>query len=323
MPVQPKRCALLIGLLLEAGTGLTSGCGSSSGLETLSPNQSATQSVTWIGIDQRPLAVGTQLTLAYQLPPGKTSASEAVTVNSSDPGIVALSSLDLTHNRMLVTALAPGQAAIALQGRDVHGDLPVTAAKAATIAFFDENYLAAGMGVPLPKTGFGLLAGGQEIIGAVIKDSAKEQLNSRGLAFGEGHEALSVTKEEPEMFVLSSYPAAGASMASMGTFCGGLTAAPCSENSYPVTLVNVIANVVIAAYPASDNVSKVAVAQAVDANQNPIFGVSDWEFQLSAGTFTRLAPAAVQVQAPVPTTGPITLTATAVNEGVSGSINLF
>jgi hypothetical protein len=321
MPSLGNRPAHLTALALVLGTsaGLFSGCGSSASPVALGPNQNAAASVTWVGIDDRPIAVGTQLTLTFRLPAGKTSAAEALTVSSSDPSIISLDSLDFTDDRMLVNALAPGQAAIALQGHDVQSELSVTAAKAVKIDFYDENYLAAGMWQqPLPRTGFGLLTGGQEIIGAILEDASGQMLNSRGLAMGVGHGALAVTKEEPEMFVLSRLPSAGASD---GTFCGGLSA-PCSE--YPVTLVDAIAQVVIYVGHASDNVTVVAVAQAEDANQNPVFGVSDWQFKLSGGGFTRLAPAAVQVTPPaLSAMGPVTLTATAVNEGVSGTVQLF
>jgi hypothetical protein len=67
------------------------------------------------------------------------------------------------------------------------------------------------------------------------------------------------------------------------------------------------------------------VAQAQDANQNPVFGVSDWQFKLDTegATFTRLSPAAVQVSPPNSATGPVSLTVTAVSEGVSGTVQLF
>jgi hypothetical protein len=316
----------LLGLVGAAMAALSVGCGSSAASpEVLSPN--AGTSVTWVGVDQRPLAVGTQLTLSFQLPAGKTSEAEYLSLTSSNPGVLSLSSIDLAHNRMLLNAESPGQAAIQLTGHDVSGSLSVSAAQAAQIEFFDENYLAAlregsqdvSMWVPLPKTGFGLLSGGQEVIGAILKDASGQELNSRGLAIGEGQGALKVTKEEPEMFVLSRLPA---TPASEGTFCAGLTAT-CS--AYPVALVDSIAQVAIVVGPASDNVSVIAVAQAQDANQTPIFGVSDWEFKLDTGgaTFSRLSPAAIQVTPSGSPTVPITLTATAVNEGVSGTVPLF
>jgi hypothetical protein len=284
---------------------------------------SSAAAVTWVGIDSRPLAVGTQLTLAFQLPPGMTSDAQALTVSSSDPSIVSLTSIDLEHNRMLVTAVSAGQAAISLQGRDVHSDLPVTTAQATQIDFLDENYIAAGMWTPLPTKGFGLLTGGQEVVGALLKNDAGQLLNSRGLAMGKGEAALQVNKEEPEMFVLSRYPVA---VVSEGTFCGGLSDLPCNEASYQVTLLDAISQVKITVGPAADNVSIVAVAQALDVDGNWVFGVSDWQFSVntSGASFTRLSPAAVQITKPeVSVTGSVTLTATAVNEGVSATVPLF
>jgi hypothetical protein len=320
MPSDRVRTILAVTLLLGVGGGF--GCGSSASPQGFNPALSSAASVTWVGIDSRPLAVGTQLTLAFQLPAGKTSDAEALTVSSSDPNIVSLTSVDLAHNRMLVTAVAAGQAAISLQGRDVHSDLPVTTDKPTQIDFLDENYLAAGMWMPLPHNGFGLLAGGQEVIGAVLKDASHQLLNSRGLAMWAKGGGLDVNKEEPEMFVLSWYPSAGTSY---GTFCGGLSD-PCNESSYPVTLVNAISQIEIKVGTASDNVSVIAVAQALDSNQNWVFGVSDWQFSLntSDSNFIRLSPAAVQVsKPPVSVTGAVTLTATAVSEGVSATVQLF
>jgi hypothetical protein len=328
MPFHRVRIALVIvGLCL--GDGLALGCGSTASPEGVIPNMSAAASVTWVGIDSRPLAVGTQLTLTFQLPPGMTSDAQALTVSSSDPSVISLTSVDLAHNRMLVTAASAGQAAISLQGRDVQSELPVSTATATQIDFLDENYLAASraaapsfMWMPLPKS-FGLLTGGQEVIGAVLKDATGQLLNSRGVAMGKGEAALQVTKEEPEMFVLSRYPVA---VVSEGTFCGGLSDLPCNEASYPVTLLDAISKIKITVAPASDNVSLVAVAQALDVNDNWVFGVSDWQFSVntSGAIFTRLSPAAVQITKPeVSVTGAVTLTATAVNEDVSATVQLF
>jgi len=330
MPTRQTNSTLPPGLLAALGASLAvalaGGCGAATSAAGVNPNAIASPPVVWVGIDQRPLAVGTQLTLTFQLPAGKTSTSEALSVDSSDPNIVAITSIDLAHNRMLVQALSPGQAVIELQGKDVSSKLAVSAAKAETIKFYDVNYLAAATLAPdllveLPRKGFGLLLGGQEVVGSVLLDSGNDPLNSRGLAQGEGKGALRVTKEEPEMFLLSPLPSSGASV---GTFCGGLSG-PCSDVAYPVTLLDAIAKVVVVTATASDQ-SLIAVAQAEDANGNAIFGVNDWEFQLnttSDARFTRLSPAAVRVIPPTSGSGPVILTATALSEGMSGVASLF
>jgi hypothetical protein len=301
---------------------LLAGCGGS-GLAT-SPfaSEASSQSVVWVGIDQRPIAVGAQITLTFQLPLERTSASEALTVVSSDPNIVAVTSVDLAHNRVLVRAMSTGQAVIELQGRHVSSNLPVVAAEATNIDFFDQNYLAAGMQTDLPRfpLSFDLLTSGQQTIGAILTDHDGNVLNSRGLTNGNSVGAVSYTKEEPEMFILSPSPALG----SQGQFSGFL-AKTGNGPFYLVTLVDTVAQVVVVTKLASDQVSVIAVAQAQDASGHPIFGVNDWTFQLntSAASFVRLSPAAVKVLPPMSASGPVILTATAQNEGVSGSIPLF
>ncbi len=309
----------LLPLLLLA---LTAACGSSGSTVGLT-NPLDADAVVWVGIDQRPLAVGAQVTLTFQLPAGRTSTSEALTVDSSDPNIVAVTPVDLEHNRVLVQALSPGEAVIELQGSHVNSNLPVVAAVATQVDYFDENYLAAGMlqiDLPKPPLTFGLLTGGQQVVGAILEDADQVVLNSRGLARGSGAGAVSVTKEEPEMFILSPSPALGV----QGTFNGGLPGL-IDAPFYIINLADSIAQVVVVWMPTSDNTGVVAVAQAEDDNGRPIFGVTDWTFQLntSATSFVRLSPAAIKVLTPATAIGPVILTATAQSEGMSGSVSLF
>jgi len=157
----------------------------------------------------------------------------------------------------------------------------------------------------------------------VVRDASDRVLNSRGLVIGQVGGALQVAKEEPEMFILSPLPNAGTGQG--GTYFVGGLAKSGTGLSYPVTLVDSVAQVVVLTSEASDHSCIIAVAQAEDANGNPIFGVSDWDFQLNTGDarFIRLSPAAVKVLPPTPASGPIILTAIARNEGMSGFASLF
>ncbi len=317
MRVWRNRLILLGGLVLLGGAD-GGACGLGAPIDTPVLNLSADGGpggLRWVGVDPRPLAVGTTSSLSFEL--GAEDLSSEYEVNSDNPTVISVA--DEGNQILRVTALSAGTADIDLfvEGSPV-GSLQLTSAQATSIVFADPSHLAAGIDggidLPLPPGKFGILANQQETIEAIITDDAGDPLAAaQALATGVG-EGVSATPVPPsENSVASAGFLLEPGINSTATFSGSLTKVPSSALTYDIDIVQpsaVVSAVLETRTDADGNVYALAIAE--DSYGNEIFGLGIWTFVPSGGaTAEPLAPAAAKIIIPdgaLP--GSVTLTAT-------------
>ena len=284
MPLQRNSLALYASLLCAGVVA----CGVTAGGDVhLGPTGCA----QWLGLDDRPLAVGSQLAVSFvfSTDAGKT----AYAITSSNPNTVAVT--DQGDQRLTISVLAPGAATLQLTGSFGTCSRPLVAATPSSITLSDQSHLAAGIDPQLPQS-FDLIQNlqqvGQEVIVAVVVDANGDELNSRGLTKGRAGGSLSVQKKEPEEFVLSTLPGTS------GTFVAGLADATSENLSYAVALVQSAATVVLQ----TDDGGLTVLAKALASDgRTEVFGIDDWDFACipsTSCTWNKIAPAAVRLVLP-------------------------
>ncbi|MHB8416642.1 MAG: hypothetical protein ACYDCL_01100 [Myxococcales bacterium] len=308
-----RTAPLLIAVAALLG-GANGGCGALSPAEVNAPSATGSSVFRWIGVDPRPLAVGTQATVSFEVAAGGDCCAQGFTATSTAPSIIAVSS-GLLNQTLQLQALAPGAAAIQVTAPDgtLQGELPLTAEAPASIVFADPSHLAAAIegDTALPAT-FSLLQGGYAIIQAVIEDAAGNPLASQGLASCESPSGLWVTKEEPEKVTVTALPGAA-----QGALVCGLSADPTTDIRFEVHLVDGAETAALETRTAQDG-SVVVLAKGLDANFVETLGLGQWIFSLvgpQGTTAQRLADAAEKVAFP-----PNTAAASAVLTATNGTL---
>ncbi len=320
--MKPMRPSLWTLCLASAGvvllSGFDGGCGAAAspavmGLQGPSGGSGATNgSLRWIGLDSRPLAVGSQITVSFETAAGAACCSAGYTATSSDPAVLAVT--DQGNQTLGVRAVAAGQAEIEVMapGSGVPaGTVAVTTAEATSVTFGDPSHLAAGLQgeTDLPPS-FALLRTGSEILQAVVTDAAGDTLASEGLATGHGTGAISVVPEEPDQFYLTALPASGDAG---GTFVGGLASGQ-GGVTFQIALVGAAVRAKLDRRTAPDG-SVFVLARALTEDGTEVLGVPTWSFSIDGpGTVLSLADAAAELFFPAGTaSGATTLTATSGN----------
>ena len=299
----------LLGAALLLG-GANGGCGSfgSSAPAVLDD----VSGVRWIGADPRPLAVGSEASLSFEVGARTACCQGGYRLASSAPAIVSVQ--DLGQQTLSVRALDAGAAVIELYGEGdggAVGGLSLVAAEPAAVTFADQSHQAAAIEneTALPPS-FSLLRTGSETLLAVITDAAGDELASQGLTTGEGQGAVAAHKVEPEQFILTALPTTASE--GSGVFVGGLTAEPSTALSYQIAIVDQPQRLALAQRTTPEG-DTVVLAKALAADGSEVFGVSGWGYALTgSGSYVELAAAALRVSFP-PGTAPqsATLTVTA------------
>jgi hypothetical protein len=271
------------------------GCGSSS----------ASQAPVWVGLDSRPLAVGSQIPVDIDL--STDGGPLDSTVSSSDPSVVQPISdggLQLSLN-----VVGAGSATLSFESNFGSTSYPVTAADPASVTFAIASRLVAGIDTALPPapTGFALIYGGTEVVQALVYDTATppNELNSWGLVnSAQGTGSLRVNKIEPERFMLTAL-----GVGTGNTFVAGLPEQ--LAQSFPVQFVTaataslVYSNGFVLAEAVNDEMAEVL----------EVLGLGDWVFacQPSAScTVDQLSLSVVQLSIPSGSSpGSFTVTASA------------
>jgi hypothetical protein len=308
MGVWRNRIILLAAFVLLGGAAGDASCGPDVGIASTVTPDGATSSLRWIGVDPRPLAVGTTASLTFELAPGVPSLS-GYQLQSSDPSVLTVT--DLGNQTVSLTAQAAGSAEVQLiSDNALLGSLSLTVEQPTSIVFADPSNLAAGIPndtdlQPSPAT-FGLLVGGQEAIQAVISGADGDSLlASQEVVTGSGY-GVSVTPGGGASFIL------GALFDPTATFTGGLQATPSSALTFNIEIVAAATNAILKSRVDGTDGSIYVLAVAQDASGNEIFGLPNWTFTLSGpGTAVRLGSAAVKLIFPTATAAQsVTLTAT-------------
>jgi hypothetical protein len=236
-------------------------------------SSAGTSPVQWLGLDTRPLAVGSQIPVSLQF---ATDGGEVeYTATSSDSSIVAVN--DLKDQEIVLSVLATGTATLQVVSNFGTATRPVIAEEPASVTFAVASRLKAGFDTALPSSenGFALVYDGSEVIQALVYDQVGDQLNSWGLTLGASTEvSVLVTKAEPEQFTLTA-------QASVPTSANFIAAIPslgdAGTSSFLVSIVNSAQTGAIAA-----NDAGVAIAEAFAAvpqlGQLQVFGLGDWQF---------------------------------------------
>ncbi len=311
-------CLLLTACLLGGANG---GCGTAAGVARSPAADALASAVVWVGVDSRPLAVGTTATLSFEAIGSADCCANGYSVGSTAADVIAVA--DLGNQTLELQAVAAGAATIEVFAPDgsLVGGVPLTAETPASVSFADPSHLVAQIqgDTELPPSGFSLIQGGEAILQAVIEDAVGNQLASQGLAscqaVGGG---LSVKKEEPERFVLEALPGA-----EHATLVCGLASDPSTDVSYPVHVVAAAQSASFQKSTGADG-SVVAVVDALDASGLHTLGLGQWTFHVTdPGYATPLADAAVQVVFPTgATAGSATLTATSQDGTLTASTQI-
>jgi len=288
--------------------------------------------VHWIGLDSRPLAVGSQLIVTLEIATD-AGAEPPYTVTSSDPAVVAIA--DAGNERLLLSALAEGSATLELQTRNAKADLVLTAAIPVALEFFDAERYAAGIGTPLDQArGFEILVNSEERLQGVVLDAAAEPLNSWGLIFGRPAN-LTVSKQEPEAFIVAQEQ-----LGSPGTFVAGLIDAGISAPdggvaeedggshldagstaSFTVNIVSSATYVALVSEVPAGSLVVVAEALASD-HLTQVFGIDDWEFSCSPPAtcmVTPLSSSVAEIDIPAQS-GPHTVTVSSSSQALDAGL---
>ena len=279
--------------------------------------------VQWIGLDARPLAVGSVLpvTLAIATDAG---AAPAYTVSSSDPAVVDVE--DAGEERILLSVVGAGTATLQLHTLDQRAELPVTAANPAGLAVWDAEHFAAGVGGPLDGGAFDVLSDSEEVLQAVVLDTGGHELNSWGLVTASSSTLLS-SKREPEQLILAqgSNPSATLKVGLVGDgeqSDGGELAddgGAASALSYQIDFVTPTSVRLLRGGPSNLNV----VAQAFFADGGiEVFGIDDWQFEClppASCTLDRLSPSAVNLRVQ-PGSGGHDVTASSASQALQGML---
>ncbi len=308
MPVRPFAPLLLLGtavtILLGGAEG---GCGMGS---AASPPVAAamTPGLRWIGVDSKPLAVGSRLTVSFEAGGAASCCAGGYRVESSDPSVVEVA--DEGNQTLALDAVASGEATIQVfpaGSATAAGSTDILTRDPASVQFADPSHLAAAIAddTELPAA-FALLRTGAETIQAVVRDAGGEVLASSGLAAGSGSGAIVVVPEQPDQFYLTALPASGSGT---GSFTGGLSGG--AGQTFQVAIVGAPVSAALEHRVASDG-SIVVLARALAADGSEVFGVPAWIFNLAGpGTALSIADAAVQLSFPAGTpSGAAILTAT-------------
>ncbi|MHB1846776.1 MAG: hypothetical protein ACYCWW_18295 [Deltaproteobacteria bacterium] len=282
---------------------------------------SPAQSVRWLGVDSRPLAVGSSETLAFEITSGAACCPGGYAVTSSAPSLLAAT--DLGGQRVAVAALAAGSAELRIVSSGIAiGSLALTAAVPTAFTFADPSRAAAAMpGEPALPQSFALFASGSAEIAADISDANGEMLFSQGLATGQGSGAVDVVKVEPERFLLTALPASGSGGAA-GHFAGALLGNPESALTYPVEIAAVPASAAIEQRSSPDG-SAIVLAKAFAQDGTELLGLPAWSFAVAGlATVVPLADAAALILF-APGTAPGTVQLSAQNPaGVTAQLAL-
>jgi hypothetical protein len=284
--------------------------------------------VQWLGLDSRPLAVGSRLAVTLEI---ATDAGVAptYTVISSDPAVVEVE--DGGDSRLVLSVVGEGTATLELQTPNQRADLSVTAEFPVAVTIWDAEHFAAGVGGPLdPSVAFGILPNSEELLQAVVLDARGRELNSWGLVqeFDESSSTLQVSKQEPEQFLVAQLatlvdntfkaglvdaaPRDGGGVDDGGTLDSDSSVSFTVDFSPPPTSAGLLRG-----GPSNLNV----VAQAfTDDGGIEVFGIDDWEFTCyppSSCTMDRLSPSAVNLTIE-PGSGGHDVTAFSSSQGLMG-----
>jgi hypothetical protein len=293
--------------------------------------------VHWIGLDSRPLAVGSQLTVTLEIATDGGGAP-SYTVTSSDPRVVDVQ--DKGNERLLLDVRGEGSTTLELQASGARADLAVTASVPVGLEIWDSEHLAAGIGDGGLDPVFDILDSSEEVLQAVVLDASGRALNSWGLVQGIPT-LLFLSKHEPEQFTLAfeatrmdcgfeaylidaGVPAedAGAPEEDAGAD-GGLNPSASNPVSYQVSFVTSASAVrLLRGGPSHLNV--LAQALAGPDNSVEVFGIDDWEFSCfpPAGcTMNRLSTSVVGLSIE-PGSGSHDVFASSASQGLMGMLTI-
>jgi hypothetical protein len=265
--------------------------------------------VRWIGLDARPLAVGSQLIVTLEIATD-AGVQPSYSVDSSNPDVVTIE--DAGDERLLLLVRGEGTTTLELKTADEKADLLLTASIPVALTVSDAEHLAAGVDATLGSS-FQVLGSSEELLQAVVLDASGQPLNSWGLVqSGAKTNGLQVSTQEPEQFILAQR------IAAIGTFEAVLTdpGDPPADGGLPVEDAGVdldagsTANYLVTFVPSVSWVSLLrggpagltVLAQALnDAGPGEsieVFGVDDWEFSCfppATCTINRLSPSVVSL----------------------------
>lgn len=287
---------------------------------------SSTDPVQWLGVDTRPLAVGSQIpiTLAITNDGGEVEYQ----ASSSNPSVVGIQ--DLGNQQLVLDVLSPGAVTLQVITNFGTGTLPVVASAPAFVTFAIRSHLPAGLDTALPQSkcaepsvacaGFALVAGGSEVIEAQVEDASDNVLNSWGLVIAPKPATLLVTKSEPELFTLTG-PGTFNQNSPIDTFVAGLADGGASQ--FLVAFVDSADTKNAALEVSPDNTLMVGRAFMPMPATTEVLGLGDWQFSCQPAqscTIDQLSLSAAQlnlggmsttVSATVPASpaSPITVTA--------------
>ncbi len=262
--------------------------------------------VHWIGLDSRPLAVGSRLIVTLEIATdGGTAPS--YTVASSNPDVVGVE--DGGNERLVLDVRGEGSATLELKAPGERAEISVVASIPVALEIWDAEHQAAGVGNPFdPIFPFDVLMTSEEVLQGVVLDASGRTLNSWGLV-QYGDDTLLASKREPEQFILKK------ELNPSGTFTaylvdagvqvtddaglpaedGGLNPNATSSVTYTVNFVASASTVrLLRGGPSELNV----LAQALDLNNNEVYGIADWEFSCyppNSCTVNRLSPSAISL----------------------------
>jgi hypothetical protein len=275
--------------------------------------------VHWLGLDSRPLAVGSRLIVDFEIA-SDGGEQPTYTVAVDAPDVIGVE--DLGEEQLLLSVLQPGTATLQLQTSDGPAAFPITAFNPARVTFSDADHLAASIDVPLAPT-FDLLGNAQEVLQGVVLDADGGSMNSWGLTDGSASSfGLNVSKREPEQLILASAGTiAGPVTVVVGLADGGV------PQSYTVYIVNSAASVRLATNASASNF--LVLAEALDNVGKTVFGVDDWQFECSPSAtciVNRVSASAVQLALPAEAftsgRGSYTLTAVSPSQALTGSLQV-
>jgi hypothetical protein len=294
--------------------------------------------VHWIGLDSRPLAVGSQLVVTLEIATDGGLAP-AYTVASSDPNVVEVE--DGGNQRLLLDVRGEGSATLELQTPGERADLSVTAAIPVGLELWDAEHLAAGIGDGGLDPVFDILSSSEEVLQGVVLDARGRALNSWGLVQG-SESKLKLSNREPEQFILAYLAAtmdcmfqadlidAGVPLEDGGAppedagQDGGLNLDAPSSVSYQVNFVTSASAVrLLRGGPSELNVFAEALFSP-DIDSPEVFGIEDWEFSCfppDSCTMNRLSTSVVSLSIQ-PGTGPHDVFASSASQGLTGMVRI-
>jgi hypothetical protein len=293
--------------------------------------------VHWIGLDSRPLAVGSQILVTLEISTDAGS-QPPIDVTSSNVDVVSIANLDggaivypLLSGQFLLDVVGSGSATLEVQTTSAKADLDVTAAIGVAMEIWDAEHYAVGSGQALnPKFPLDLLANTEELLQGVVLDANGEALNSWGLIEG----PISVSPQPPEQFILSPGTSPSATL-TFGLFdAGGVSfdaglnedaGVPFDAASSVSLTVNVVSSAALVKIVPGYSDGLVVIAEAIASDKKTeVFGIDDWEFSCAPAetcVVTPLSPSVASLTIPS-NSGSHKVTASSSSQALTGNITV-